>query len=146
MKTLCAAAIACATAFLFPEYAMADDAYEKTPEWGLVVHLEAESARCAIDGRMLQIEMRKQGESADIDAAFRKSRACVDEALPKVRELYRATVQAVPGSKPVLAKAYASWMTYMDTLGVPMETDEQSAAKAAFEAAVSEIRAELDAR
>ena len=34
----------------------------------------------------------------------------------------------------------------MNTLDVPAETEEQDAAEAAFEAAISEIRAELDAR
>lgn len=126
--------------------AFAQEPGEETPEWRLVVLLRGHAAKCSIEGRLIHIRTQKQGESADIQAAFKEARACVDAELPKGRAFYREALQAAPGSKPVLARTYASWMTYMNTLDVPAETEEQDAAEAAFEAAISEIRAELDAR
>lgn len=124
----------------------ATEPYEQTPEWKMVIMLEGDSARCAIDNRMLLIKLREADRSASVDEAFRKSRACVDAALPKGREHYRSALQNAPDSKAVLAKTYAAWMTYMETLAVPMETEEQASAKAAFQATISEVKAELDSR
>ena len=134
-----------AFAFLSAQ-AFAEEPSGDAPEWRLVIQLRGHAAQCSIEGRLIHIRTRKQGESADVEAAFKEARGCVDAVLPRGRGFYREALQAAPASKPVLAKAYASWMTYMDTLDVPAETEEQAVAKAAFESAVSEIRAELDSR
>ena len=52
----------------------------------------------------------------------------------------------MPGSKSYLAKAYAAWLRYIDALGMLHDTDGQRSAEQAFDAAASEIQAELDAR
>ena len=141
-RQIASALLACA--FLAAQ-AIAQEPSGETPEWRLVVTLRGAAAECAIRNVLLYPETQDRTNPKWIEAA-KKSRACVDAALPKGRAAYRTALQVAPTSKPVLAKAYASWMTYMDTLDVPLETEDQASTEAAFEAAISEIRAELDAR
>lgn len=115
--------------------------------------LDGLAAMCSIEGGRGQtdadIALRDHGERsaqyrALVEAAFKATKACVDEGLPKGKEAFKKAASANPSLKPQMVDAYAAWVGYMHWLSIPRDYGEESPQEDAYEAARNRLQAELE--
>ncbi|WP_374607138.1 hypothetical protein [Thermomonas sp.] len=131
---------------LMPGLTHAGDSASDSPEARLITELRADAAKCSIDGQLAALEVPANASAKRIQQAGEVGLKCEAEMREKVKPLYRSTLEQAPDSRPQLTAMYAKWLNYLQALGNPFAQDEHRRAGEAFEAAIADLGAELDAR
>lgn len=119
---------------------------ENGSEQRLVVMLRGLAAECSIQNSLLKADLPQNPSLHQVQTAEVKSSACAANQLPVGKVHYRQAIERAPASRSLLAALYARWLRYMDALSRYYDTDEQAQTEQQFEAAISDITAELHAR
>jgi hypothetical protein len=112
----------------------------------MVIRLEGVSAQCSLDALRLRLAQPDAPSAKAINQGLESSHACVRDGLVKGKAIYQQGLAVAPEVKPQLARIYARWMDYMNSLASYYDVRAQDAAQHELKTAISDMRAEEDAQ